>query len=596
MIGMTGRNAVTTTATIERYAGLLAAGTIRRRVGPVLGVLCLTLALTACGGGSGSGSSNGKDDTPPADDDPTIEDPVIDPVACFTSAVVGLNVQTDASCSQGESLEYAWEWGDGGEGGGVSAQHDYEGAGTYHISLTVSDGERADTVTQSVSVNDSVVEDGARVVNPFHGADAYINQDYAALVETSATRVDGSLAARMRQLAEEPTAVWLDRIEAIHGGAANAGRKSLEQHLDAALVQKREGVPLTASFVVYNLPDRDCAAYASNGTLHADQNGLQRYREEYIDVIVNTFAQPRFRDLRIVAVIEPDSLPNLVTNLDLPNCAKVAADNTYVDGIRYAIQQLSQLPNVYLYLDIAHSGWLGWDNNFTPAVQLYTDVVAGAAGGDLSVISGFVSNVANYTPTSEPYLPNPELRLPSGGNPVRASTYYEWNPYFDEIRFTQALHQAFRNAGFPATTGMLIDTSRNGWGGAARPSGPAPTSAVSIDAYVDASRVDRRHHRGNWCNAAGAGVGERPRAYPLGEGGHLHAYVWVKPPGEADGTSDSSQTTPDEEGKRFDAMCDPNHIADSGYPTGALPGAPTAGHWFHEQFRMLVENAHPPLD
>jgi len=283
MIGMTGRNAATTTAKMDKYAGPFVAGSIRRRVGPVLGVLCLTLALTACGGSSGSGSSKDKDDPPPNGEDPTIEDPTIDPVACFTPAVIGLNVQTDASCSQGENINYTWEWGDGGGGSGVSAQHDYAAAGTYHISLTVSDGERADTVTHSVSVNDSVVEDGERVVNPFHGADAYINPDYAALVETSATQVEGSLAARMRRLAEVPTAVWLDRIEAIHGGEANAGRKSLEQHLDAALAQKREGVPLTASFVVYNLPDRDCAAYASNGTLHADQNGLQRYREEYTD-------------------------------------------------------------------------------------------------------------------------------------------------------------------------------------------------------------------------------------------------------------------------------------------------------------------------
>jgi hypothetical protein len=30
-------------------------------------------------------------------------------------------------------------------------------------------------------------------------------------------------------------------------------------------------------------------------------------------------------------------------------------------------------------------------------------------------------------------------------------------------------------------------------------------------------------------------------------------------------------------------------------PTGALPNAPLAGHWFSAQFRQLMQNAYPPL-
>jgi dTDP-4-amino-4,6-dideoxygalactose transaminase len=37
---------------------------------------------------------------------------------------------------------------------------------------------------------------------------------------------------------------------------------------------------------LYNLPNRDCAAHASSGELRLEANGLQRYREEYIDAIV----------------------------------------------------------------------------------------------------------------------------------------------------------------------------------------------------------------------------------------------------------------------------------------------------------------------
>jgi cellulose 1,4-beta-cellobiosidase len=43
-------------------------------------------------------------------------------------------------------------------------------------------------------------------------------------------------------------------------------------------------------------------------------------------------------------------------------------------------------------------------------------------------------------------------------------------------------------------------------------------------------------------------------------------------------------------------MCDPNYVSvSSGKPTAALPNAPAAGHWFHEQFSMLVKNAYPLL-
>ncbi|MDG9666411.1 glycoside hydrolase family 6 protein [Hahella sp. CR1] len=524
---------------------------------------------------------------------PDTADPV---TASFTSSVVDKTVSVNAAASTGDNLTYIWDFGDGATASGVSASHTYAEAGTYSIQLTVSDGEQSDRASKSVTVEEGDTDPGddpAHVSNPFAGAKAYINPDYAKQVDASMAKVDASLAAKMATLKDTPTAVWLDRIDAIYGGDVNGGRLSLEQHLEAALAQKDGDDPITATFVVYNLPDRDCAALASNGTLHSDQNGLAIYKSDYIDVIYDVMSDPRFRDIRIVTVIEPDSLPNLVTNRDIPECAKVAQNGVYVDGVQYAISRLSQLPNVYLYLDIAHSGWLGWESNFGPAVQLFTQVVKGASGGDLSVIDGFVSNVANYTPTEEVYLPDPSLRI--NGQEVRSSKFYEWNLQFDEKGFANNLHQAFVNAGFPSDLGLLIDTSRNGWGGDERPTGP-DASASTVDNYVTAARLDRRFHRGNWCNADGAGVGERPRAAPFGADAPVDAFIWIKPPGESDGTSDPSQTTPDDEGKSFDPMCSPDYVGKSGYPTGAKAGAPAAGHWFHEQFRMLVENAYPPIE
>ena len=429
---------------------------------------------------------------------------------------------------------------------------------------------------------------GGHVANPFAGATAYLNPDYTAKVEQTATATGGTLATRMRRVATYPTAVWMDRIAAIAGGPANGNRRGLAGHLDAALAQRQGTTPITITVVVYDLPNRDCAALASNGELKVSQNGLARYKAEYIDPMAAVFADPRYRDLRIVTIVEPDSLPNLVTNLGNPKCAEANSSGAYVQGIQYALRKFSALPNVYSYLDIAHSGWLGWDSNLGPAVQLITSTVRGATG-NLAVVDGFVSNTAGYTPSVEPYLTDPNFQV--GGQPLRSARFYEYNPMFDEVDFTTAMHGAFVAAGFPAGTGMLIDTSRNGWGGAARPTG---ASGSTVDTYVNSGRTDRRNHRGNWCNQSGSGIGARPAASPVA-GTPLDAFVWVKPPGESDGTSDSSQTTPDPEGKIYDPNCDPTRTGAGGTPTGALPNSPSAGSWFPAAFRMLVENSYPAL-
>lgn len=46
----------------------------------------------------------------------------------------------------------------------------------------------------------------------------------------------------------------------------------------------------------------------------------------------------------------------MVTNLGLPACSQVNAQNVYINGVTYAIQKLGRLSNVAVYLDIAHSG------------------------------------------------------------------------------------------------------------------------------------------------------------------------------------------------------------------------------------------------
>ena len=58
--------------------------------------------------------------------------------------------------------------------------------------------------------------------------------------------------------------------------------------------------PYAGLFVIYNFPDRDCSAKASDGELHLSENGLERYRTEYIDAIAELVKE--YDDIRTIFV------------------------------------------------------------------------------------------------------------------------------------------------------------------------------------------------------------------------------------------------------------------------------------------------------
>lgn len=90
------------------------------------------------------------DDTPPTDNTP--------PTASFTatpsSGIVPLTVSFDASNSSdpdGEIESYAWEFGDGATGSGVTVTHTYVDPGIYSVKLTVTDDKGAeDQITGTI--------------------------------------------------------------------------------------------------------------------------------------------------------------------------------------------------------------------------------------------------------------------------------------------------------------------------------------------------------------------------------------------------------------------------------------------------------------
>ncbi|HWU08377.1 MAG TPA: glycoside hydrolase family 6 protein [Streptomyces sp.] len=417
---------------------------------------------------------------------------------------------------------------------------------------------------------------GEQADNPYQGAKVYVNPEWSA---NAAAEPGGS------RVANQPTGVWLDRIAAIEG--ANGGM-GLRDHLDEALTQKGSG-ELVVQLVIYNLPGRDCAALASNGELGPTEIG--RYKTEYIDPIAAILADEKYAGLRIVTTVEIDSLPNLVTNAGgrptaTPACDVMKANGNYVKGVGYALNKLGDAPNVYNYIDAGHHGWIGWDDNFGPSADIFHQA-ATAEGATVNDVHGFITNTANYSALKEE---NFSIGDSVNGTSVRQSKWVDWNRYTDELSFAQAFRNELVSVGFNSDIGMLIDTSRNGWGGANRPSGPG--ASTNVDTYVDGGRYDRRIHLGNWCNQAGAGLGERPQAAP--EAG-IDAYVWMKPPGESDG---SSKAIPNDEGKGFDRMCDPTYTGNArnnNNMSGALGDAPVSGKWFSAQFQELMKNAYPAL-
>ncbi|MFE1797639.1 MULTISPECIES: glycoside hydrolase family 6 protein [unclassified Streptomyces] len=417
---------------------------------------------------------------------------------------------------------------------------------------------------------------GSRVDNPYAGAKVYVNPEWKAkaTAETGGSRI-----------ANQPTGVWLDRIAAINGVNGGMG---LRAHLDAALAQKGSD-QLVVQLVIYNLPGRDCAALASNGELGPTE--IDKYKTQYIDPIAAILADTKYAGLRIVTTVEIDSLPNLVTNVSprataTANCDTMKANGNYQKGVGYALNKLGDVPNVYNYIDAGHHGWLGWDDNFAPSAALFKEA-ASTEGATVADVHGFIVNTANYSATKENYF---TINDSVNGTSVRLSKWIDWNRYVDEQSYAQAMRAQLVSIGFPSGIGMLIDTSRNGWGGTARPTAAGPTTTV--DTYVDGGRYDRRIHLGNWCNQSGAGLGERPQAAPATG---IDAYVWMKPPGESDG---SSTAIPNDEGKGFDRMCDPTYTGNprnNNNMSGALANAPLSGHWFSAQFQELMKNAYPAL-
>lgn len=212
----------------------------------------------------------------------------------------------------------------------------------------------------SPSTPASIRRGEAADANPFDGKKLFANPEWSEkLDETHAafvSRGDTANADKVRAIQDIGTFVWVSNIASL-------------PNIDAAIsqaraVQEETGEAQIVGLVLYNLPDRDCSAGESAGELDSENGGLERYETEYLAPWVEKLGAAT--DLTFAVVLEPDSLANLVTNTGIEACAK--AEPVYKQGIATAIRSL-QFDHVNLYIDAAHGGWLGWDDNLAPSTS-----------------------------------------------------------------------------------------------------------------------------------------------------------------------------------------------------------------------------------
>jgi cellulose 1,4-beta-cellobiosidase len=220
--------------------------------------------------------------------------------------------------------------------------------------------------------------------NIFAGKTQWANPYYASEVSnlaipTFVAQGKTALASAAAKVAKVPSFTWLDTRAKIP-----SVREYLQKIRDDGLASTH-----VAPFVIYDLPDRDCSAAASNGELHLDQDGANLYKTDYIDKIVAILKD--FPEIPVALVIEPDSLANMVTNMSVPKCQGAAS--AYHELTVYAVKQLS-LPNVSMYLDGGHGGWLGWPANLPEAGKVLGKVYTDA--GKPANLRGLATNVSNY--------------------------------------------------------------------------------------------------------------------------------------------------------------------------------------------------------
>jgi endoglucanase len=367
---------------------------------------------------------------------------------------------------------------------------------------------------------------------------------------------DKAGAASIRAMVGTSHAVWFT------GGTPHEVERDVRTTLNAA--QGAHSMPV---LVAYDVPFRDCGQYSAGGALNT---------ADYL-AWIDGFASGIGGSDAIV-ILEPDGLGIIPYNTDIngnPEWCKPdltgtgltppAANAARYTQIRGAVARLEEQPNVRVYLDATHPAWLG-----------VGDIAERLAKADVADAQGFFLNASNYqyTGNAVQYGTWVSECLASGNYAGCANQYWNGGPdgtmiaallgpwtgvalspygiWSDSSR-DPALNTSGINARYGTTgaTHFVVDTSRNGVG-------PWTTTT----AYPD---------KQDWCNPPARRIGPAPSASPLGSNPLVDAYLWIKVPGESDGS------------------CNRGIAGSTADPEWGGIVDPPAGDWFPEQALQLAQ-------
>jgi endoglucanase len=376
-------------------------------------------------------------------------------------------------------------------------------------------------------------------------------------------------AKSIAQMETQPRAVWLTK-----GSPAEVQRLARQTVDDAAARHE------VAVLSLYNIPGRDCGGLSAGGALTTADY------ESWIQGVARGIG-----NRKTVVILEPDSLGLLpTTNCGFDPSTGFTDANRFIQ-LNFAVEALEALPLTSVYLDGTHSHWLATGDIALRIEQAdhHCDNGTLSNGGSTCLgplkAQGLYLNVSNFRATvdSQKYGTWISDCLAFGNNSADggwrlghydycASQYFSGaapndgkpgdsvNPddvntwHWSDLWFTQNLGNATPSAHF------VVDTSRNGQGPWIPPNPPYPSAGAAQD----------------FCNPPRRGLGTRATAktgVPL-----LDAYLWVKVPGESDGTCARNGAPPN-----------------SVDPEWGLVDPP-AGQWFPQQALQLAQLANPPLN
>jgi len=357
----------------------------------------------------------------------------------------------------------------------------------------------------------------------------YVEENSCAARQAATWQAQGRTAdaATMRKLSTIAQAIW------VLDGSPLEVQEQVDTIMKAA--GKQHAVPV---LVAYNIPRRDGAQFSAGGA-----STEQEYRD-WIDGFSRGIG-----NRPAVVILEPDSLALLSSEEAGGGASSRPVDGAFVDErfrlIRYAVDRLRGSPLTAVYLDGGHSAW--HDVNDYEAGYGASQVRLGMATrlmrAGIDRATGFFLNVSNYRTNDDLIAFGTKL---SRAIHLRQQTGAASCTDADLAAVTENPSKL---------THFVLDTSRNGQGPWIAPDGQ----------YSDPQE---------WCNPPGRGVGSRPTTrtgHPL-----VDAFLWVKRPGESDGSCNRGTPGPG----------DPEH-------DGQV--LPVAGDWWGEYALGLAQRANPPL-